>query len=53
MAQENPAFTEAKLRWLLFHREVNGLQRAVVKIGRRIFVDLDEFWAWVAKQNGR
>jgi hypothetical protein len=53
LAQANPAFTQASLRWLLFNREINGLQRVVVKVGRRLLIDEEEFFAWIDEQNGR
>ena len=49
--QENPAFTPGSLRWLLFHRQTNGLERAVIKIGRRILIDTDKFFEWLDAQN--
>jgi hypothetical protein len=51
--EENPAFTEGSLRWLLFHRRTNGLDRAVVQVGRRVLIDVDAFFAWIDQQNGR
>jgi hypothetical protein len=53
LARENSAFTEASLRWLLFNREVNGLRKAVLKVGRRLLIDEDAFFTWIAEQNGR
>ena len=49
--QEHAAFTIGGLRWLLFHRETNGLNKAVVKIGRRVLIDEDKFFEWVMQQN--
>ncbi len=49
--QAHPAFTPGSLRWLLFHRQTNGLERAVVHIGRRLLIDEDRFFAWVDEQN--
>ena len=51
--QQHPAFTHGGLRWLLFHRQENGLNRAVFKVGRRILIDVDQFFGWLAQQNGR
>ena len=50
---EYPAFTHGGVRWLLFHREENGLERAVVKVGRRVLIDVDAFFRWLNEQNGR
>jgi hypothetical protein len=52
-AQAHPAFTHGGLRWLLFHRQQNGLERAVVKVGRKVLIDVDQFFLWLAQQNGR
>ncbi len=51
--QQHPAFTPGGVRWLLFHREENGLHRAVVKVGRRVLIDVDEFFRWLDQHNGR
>ena len=45
--EDNPAFTKGAMRWLLFQRENNGLNRAVVKIGRRVLIDVNEFYRWI------
>ena len=49
--QKNPAFTLGGMRWLLFHRQTNGLEEAVVKIGRRVLIDEDKFFDWLDAQN--
>lgn len=48
-AAESP-FTEAQLRWWIFNASTNGLQSAVVRIGRRVYIDVDAFSAWVDAQ---
>jgi hypothetical protein len=48
-----PAFTPGGLRWLLLHRQANGLDRAVFKVGRRVLIDVDQFFSWLVQQNGR
>ncbi|AGG88766.1 hypothetical protein [Rhodanobacter denitrificans] len=48
-AAESP-FTEAQLRWWIFNASTNGLQSAVVRIGRRVYIDVDAFSAWVDQQ---
>jgi hypothetical protein len=49
--QKHPAFTLGSTRWLLFHRQTNGLEEAVVKIGRRVLIDEDKFFDWLDEQN--
>ncbi|WP_108473180.1 DNA-binding protein [Rhodanobacter thiooxydans] len=48
-AAESP-FTEAQVRWWIFNAATNGLQSAVVRIGRRVYIDVDAFSAWVDAQ---
>ncbi len=47
------AFSPASLRWLLFNRARNGLDAAVVQLGRRVLIDEAKFFQWVEAQNGR
>jgi hypothetical protein len=51
--QEHPAFTPGAMRWLLLHRQRNGIESAVVRLGRRVFIDVERFFAWVDAQNRR
>jgi hypothetical protein len=47
LAQTSPAFSEAALRWLIFNAAVNGLNSALVRIGRRVLIDEDQFSLWL------
>lgn len=40
------------LRHLIFHEQSNGFSRCVRRVGRRVLIDEDEFFKWVADQNG-
>ena len=51
--REHPAFTPGGVRWLLFHRHRNGLAGAIVRVGRRVLIDVDQFFAWLDAQNRR
>jgi hypothetical protein len=48
-------FTESQIRWWLFGRAHNGLDgaRAVVSIGRRVYIDVDGFDRWITAQNAK
>lgn len=50
LAKSSPAFTEASLRWLIFNAKSNGLNRALVKVGRRVLIDVPEFEMWLEGQ---
>ena len=47
VARERPVFTVASLRWLIFNAETNGLDSALVRIGRRVLIDLERFDQWI------
>lgn len=49
---ENRAFTPGGVRWLLFNRKANGLEKsgAVVRIGRRVLIDDARFFNWIDGQ---
>ena len=48
-SQQNPAWSEASLRWLRFHAEQNGLEQAgaFIELGRRVLIHKPSFFAWV------
>ena len=48
-AAEEPAFTPASLRWLIFNERENGLAdaRAIVRIGRKVLIHRERFRAWL------
>ena len=62
-AAKHPAFTEACLRSLIFNASPryssrgsavipgNGLDVALVRIGRRIYIDEYRFFSWADQQN--
>lgn len=51
-ARSSP-FTVAQLRWHIFNAKNNGMDAAgaVIRIGRRVYIDLDGFDRWIAAQN--
>jgi len=53
-AEKNPAYPEGGLRHLIFHAEKNGLAKsgAILRIGRKVLINADKFFAWVEAQNG-
>jgi len=48
--QRHPAFTLGGIRWLLFQRDTNGLQHAVVRLGQKILIDEARFFEWLDSQ---
>ncbi len=50
-AQENPAWTEASLRWLRFNEAQNGLAStgAFIQQASRVLIDKPKFFQWVRR----
>jgi hypothetical protein len=46
-AQAYPAMTESALRWLRFNGDVNGFNRCVLAVGRKLLIDADAFEQWL------
>jgi hypothetical protein len=48
-------FSEGQLRWWVFTSASNGLDNAnaVVRVGRRVYIDIDRFNDWIERQNQR
>jgi hypothetical protein len=54
VAEAGP-ITENQLRWLIFNADANGLSAhgAIVRIGRRVYIDEDAFDRWIDAQQRR
>jgi hypothetical protein len=46
-ASRHPAFTESSLRWLLFNAHENGMEAAVIRVGRRVLIHEERFLEWL------
>lgn len=44
---QHPAITEGGLRWLIFRADQNGLDQAIVRVGRRVLIDVEAFNSWL------
>lgn len=61
-AEAHPAFSQGSLRWLIFnansrphnHGQVdgNGMEQALVRVGRRVLIDETKFFEWITSQQG-
>lgn len=45
-------FTEGSLRWMIFQRRQNGFDACIVRIGRKILIDVDQLRIWMAQHRG-
>ncbi len=48
-------FSEASIRWWIFNAASNGMAAsgALVRIGRRVYIDSDRFEGWIRSNNGQ
>jgi hypothetical protein len=46
-------FGEGSVRWWIFQAKENGLEKAgaIVRIGRRVYIDVNAFEAWLVANN--
>ena len=51
-AAKHPAFSEASLRYHIFHEEKNGLNLALKRVGRKILIQEDAFFVWIDSLQG-
>lgn len=52
---EATPFTESQVRWWIFQADENGLNKAgaVIRIGRRVYVDTVAFDRWIDSQQSK
>ena len=51
--EKHRCFTDAWLRSVLFNRETNGLNAAILQAGRKILINETAFFAWLSAQQGK
>lgn len=62
LSERYPAFSEPALRNLVFcskdrlsskgHISGNGLDRAIIRIGRKVLIDAEQFQLWLKEKQG-
>jgi hypothetical protein len=52
IAQECPAITVGQLRWWIFNAHTNGIDMALVRVGARVYVDIEAFNRWLDALRG-
>ncbi len=53
VVEECPAFSEAALRKLILRAPLNGLEPAIVRLGRRVLIDYARFNRWLEDNRGQ
>ena len=53
VAESSPAFSEASIRWMIFCRTQNGFDEVLVKVGRRVLIDIRKLDEWLEKNRMR
>jgi len=52
LVKEYPIFSESSIRNML-HKNMNNIQKVVIRIGRRILIDADLFESWIKEQKDK
>ena len=52
VAAHPKTLTRVALAWQLRHRDQNGLDRACVRVGRRLLISKSRYEQWLAEQAG-
>lgn len=53
LAEKYPDFSEASIRYYLFHRDTNGLAKHVRNLGRKILICEQGFLRWIDCNGGK
>jgi hypothetical protein len=51
MAERHPAFSENSLRYHIFHSESNKLNKALIRVGRKVLIKEPAFLEWLDSQS--
>jgi len=52
-AEKHKEFTESALRNLIFFAETNGFADCILRVGRKVLIDEDEFFRCIDRLNGK
>jgi hypothetical protein len=52
MSQRYPAFTPASFRYMIFNADKTGLNKAIIRVGRKVLLKPNVFEEWLEDQNG-
>jgi hypothetical protein len=50
LAGAHKALTEPMIRWLILNAETNGFNTCMIRIGRRVFIDMTQLKHWIETQ---
>ncbi|MBW8373620.1 DNA-binding protein [Stenotrophomonas sp.] len=52
---ESSVFSQGQLRWWIFEASRNGMadHGVVVRVGRRVYIDIDAFERWIDSQQSQ
>lgn len=50
VVRENPTLTSGAVRWMIFNSTSNGMDKCLVRIGRRVYINRPAFNQWLEEQ---
>lgn len=52
MSERYPAFSPASFRYMIFHAKKTGLEKAIIRLGRKVLIKPEIFEDWLENQGG-
>lgn len=49
--KRHPSMKEGGIRHLIFYGQQNGFDAVIKRVGRRVYIDEDDFFLWIEKEN--
>ena len=46
------AFTESSIRYMIFTAESTGFDSCLIRLGKKVLIDLDQMDSWLESQRG-
>lgn len=53
LAEKHPAFSEASLRYYIFHENTNGFNKVTRRVGKKILLSEEAFQKWLDSNGGK
>lgn len=53
LVESGAPFSEAGLRWQVFHAQENGLSPALLRVGKKLLIDEEAFEQWLKSKGAQ
>jgi hypothetical protein len=49
LVKMEPSFSLGAIRWAIFNSKTNGLEEAIVRVGKKVLIDRERFYYWIER----